>query len=159
MPNVPIVLRAQTSVGGLEIVLDGIPSRAHKLTTLIGGEPLEDGRQVTDHAVAAPRELNLNCIVSDFNGADRPKAAWQAMEALQQAAQPLSVITEWGVYPEMLILRARGNTAGRGLRGTLEMREIIRVGITGATVPGTAQSGPAAGRSAIVERGRVALPF
>ena len=35
MPNVPIVLRAQTSVGGLEIVLDGIPSRAHKLTTLI----------------------------------------------------------------------------------------------------------------------------
>ena len=158
MPNRPVIIRAQTLLTPLIIYVDGYPRRSHKLATRTGGEPLEDGREVTDHAVAEPRMLVLTGIVSDFGGPHRPRTAWRVIEDLHQAEEPIAVVTEWRTYPEMLIARCEGIAQGRGLRFELELREVLRVqGAVGAVVPASALAGPAQDRSGEVTQGRVAL--
>ena len=176
MPNSPVIIRALTAVQGLSLLVDGYPDRAHKLQSRIGGEPLEDGREVTDHVVAEPKMLDLTGSVSDFGGAQRPIEAWQAIEELWQSSEPVRVVTEWQTYDEMVIHRCQGTPVGRGLRFQMELRQILRAGpIAGLTpqvstagaaqfadalnfpVPAAAQTGIALGRSSLVARGRVPL--
>ena len=107
MPNVPLIIRAQSLVSGLAFYVDGFQSHQHKLTTRTGGEPLEDGREVTDHAIAAPTQVVLAGTVSNLGGGGRPTAAFQAIERIHKASEPVRVITEWATYPEMLITRLR----------------------------------------------------
>ena len=155
MPNSPIILRSSTLVEGLVVYVDGYPGRQHKLTTATGGEPLEDGRMVTDHAVAEPRTLALTGIVSDFRGGTRPIEAWQQIEAMHQMEEAVFVITEWGFYPEMIISRCVGTATGRGQRFEMDLKEIIRVSTASIPiVPSTAMAGPAAEREAVYVRGR-----
>ena len=53
--------------------IDGFPTETHILSSRFGGEPLEDGRTVTDHVVAEPAAIELTGIVSDLSGAQRPR--------------------------------------------------------------------------------------
>ena len=158
MPNVPLIIRAQSLVSGLAFVVDGFQSHQHKLTTRTGGEPLEDGREVTDHAIAAPTQVVLAGTVSNLGGGGRPTAAFQAIERIHKASEPVRVITEWATYPEMLITRCEPISAGLGMRFEMELREILRVSsATEAAVPSGAMIGNATGRSGEVSRGRVPL--
>ena len=158
MPNEPFIIKAKSEVVQLAGVVDGYQHHQHKLTTRIGGEPLEDGRGVTDHAVAEQRYVILSGIVSDMKGASRPKAAYQMMKELHAESVIVSLITEWEMYEEMLIIRCEPQSAGRGMRFEMELREILRVGsTTGGGAPGAAMTGNAAGRSGEVARGRVPL--
>ena len=86
MPNVALIPRAATRIGVLTAVVDGFPNTVHKLETLTGGEPIEDGRQVTDHAVAKEERLTLTGLVSDFNGGNKPAEAWEAIRKLQRTS-------------------------------------------------------------------------
>lgn len=129
MPNIAIIPRAAASIGVLTAVVDGYPAENHRLETAIGGEPLEDGRNVTDHAVAREERLTLTGFVSDFQGGQRPAQAWEAIRTLQRSVTPVDVVTEWATYPEMLIRRAEAPKTGRGMRFTLELQEVIRVGV------------------------------
>lgn len=158
MPNVAIVPSAATRIPIIEGVVDGFPEAIHRLETSTGGEPLEDGRQVTDHAVARQAHLTLTGWVSNFRGGDRPGRAWGTIQRLHRSVTPVRVITEWGVYDEMLIFRAEAPQTSRGLRFTLELREVLRVGVTDTELPEGELSGPATGRSGEVQRGRVGLP-
>ena len=163
MPNRALITAADvlieiehdgTNRDALANAIDGVPSGSHRLTTSTGGEPLADGRLATDHAVAQPAELTLTAWVSNFSGGTRPADAWQELQRLQKTARTVKVTTEWAVYPEMLLINAEAPMA-RGLKGTLKFREIIRVGVIDNDLrPGTT-FGPAAGRSAEVDRGRV----
>ena len=158
MPNSPLIIRAQSIVAGLSLVVDGFPSHQHKMNTRTGGEPLEDGREVTDHAVASPEAVVLQGIVSDMTGNDGPRRAFQAIQELWKNVEPVRVITEWATYPEMLITRCEPVSAGRGMTFEMELREVLRVSATsfiGPLAPPTALSGNAAGRSGTVARGRV----
>ena len=158
MPNRPLILRAASVVEPLRLLVDGYPDHRHRLTTRIGGEPLEDGRDVVDHAVAAPKDLVLTGIVSDFNGTQRPRAAWRAIEDLHARAEPVRVTTEWQTYDEMIIRRCEGVAAGRGLRFEMELEEVIRVSdATAPSTPAAALAGSAANRSGELSRGRVQL--
>ena len=158
MPNQPIILRAQSLVQGLTLVVDGFPTQQHKLSSRTGGEPLEDGREVTDHVVAAPAQVVLSGSVSSLGGGGRTKAAFQAIRKIQMESEPVRVVTEWETYPEMVITRCEPVSVGLGMRFELELREILRVPIAaGATVPTGAMAGSAAGRSGEVARGRVPL--
>ena len=69
----------------------------------------------------------------------------------------VSVITEWGVYNEMLIRRAEAPQVNRGMYFTLELEEVIRVGIAETELPEEDLSGPAEGRSDEIDRGRISL--
>ncbi len=157
MPNIALIPGAGTVISVFADVVDGWPELTHKLETTTGGEPVEDGRKVTDHAVARQAKLVLTGWVSDFNGGDRPAQAWEAIRRRHKGVKPVAVVTEWGFYPEMLIVRAEAPQTGRGMRFTLELEEVIRVGVIDTDLPGQNGSGPAQGRSAEVERGRVAL--
>ena len=59
MPNVALTPDAATRIEVLANRVDGFPDTTHKLETTTGGEPLEDGRHVTDHAVARADRLVL----------------------------------------------------------------------------------------------------
>lgn len=158
MPNTPLIIRAQSAIQGLVLLVDGYPDHQHRLATRIGGEPLEDGRDVTDHVVAAPESVTLTGIVSDFGGSQRPVAAWQEIERLHKASESLVLVTEWGIYNEMVIQRCDARPVGRSLEFTMELREILRVSTsTQPSVPPTAMRGLASGRSGTVARGRVGL--
>ena len=158
MPNMPIIIRAQSSIGGLVLVVDGYTDRQHKLASRIGGEPLETGRQVTDHVVATPDSIIFTGSVSDMRGGERTTNAFEEIKRLRDDAEPVIVVTEWHTYPEMVIARAEPRPVGRGMTVEIEMREILRVSSAGGpSVPATAQTGNAAGRSGEVARGRVVL--
>ena len=159
MPNVALIPGAGSNVPMLSGLVDGYPTATHRLETTTGGEPLEDGAQITDHAVARQGRITLEGWVSDWSGGDRPSAAWEAITSLQKSAEPLEVMTEWGSYPEMLIRRASTTQTGRGMRFTLECEEVIRVGTTDNDLPASEIDGPASGRSGTVQQGRVPLGF
>lgn len=135
MPNVALIPRAATRIPALTTVVDGYPNTKHKLETTTGGEPIEDGRDVTDHAVAKEERLILTGMVSDFGGGQRPADAWTAVRRLHRDVQTLRVITELGVYPEMIIKRCETNQTGRGLRFTLDLKQLLRVGVDDLTLP------------------------
>ena len=165
MPNQALIVGAGIEVLALGTIVDGFPSATHKLETTTGGEPVEqrqdDGRRstvgATDHAVARPERLVLEGWASEFNGGDRPAQAWDALRRLHKAAQPTTVITEWGVYRNMIMRRCEAPQTARGLRFTIEFEEIIRVGVVDNQMPARNLQGPAAGRSGNVDRGRVQL--
>lgn len=126
MPNEPIVLAAETVVVGLDAEIDGIPRRQHTLTTRLGTEPIETGAEVTDHAATLPRQVTLSGIITSLNGTDRVTGAWDAIERLWESKEPFRLITEWGVYDDMLIASLPSETAGRGMRFEAHLQQIDR---------------------------------
>ena len=157
MPNFALIPNAATVISVLADLVDGYPQGVHKLETVVGSEPLQDGRAASDHAVARQERLVLTGWVSDLNGGGRPAEAWAALRRLQKSVTPFPVLTEWGAYPEMIIRRAEAPKETRGMRFTLELEEIIRVGVTYFALPASQLAGPAVGRSGEVQRGRVPL--
>ena len=158
MPNVALIPRAATRIAPLVGLVHGFPTGTHRLETTVGGEALEDGREVTDHVVARQARLTLQFVVSDFDGDSKPRDAWAEIRRLQKESEVLEVVTELGTYREMVIHRAEAPQRTRGIAGTIELREIERIGIVDNDLPPeNVEAGPAEGRSGEVQRGRVAL--
>ena len=154
MPNLALIPDAETRIDPLVGVVDGFPDTEHSLETLVGGEPLEDSREITDHVVARQERLTLTGWVSDWSGGNRPGDAWTEIRRLQKAGTPLRVVTEWGTYAEMVIRRAQANYEGRGQRMRLELHEILRVGVADTELAEGTTDGPAAQRAGNFARGR-----
>ena len=151
MPNEAYIMRADTIIAELTGVVDGWPQRQHELTSIIGGEPLEDGRETTDHVVAAQGRLKLTGRVHN------PAGTWEAIKDLHKKEEPFTVITEWETIDEVVIERVRADTIGRSMLIEMELKEILRVPppSTGGSAPASAMGGSASGRSGEVSRGRV----
>lgn len=140
--------------------VDGFPTRSQKLSSHIGDAPLESGASITDHSVLQPEEIDIEGFVSDlsqtagvYSGA-RAQFAWRSFRKLMQEATPLRVVTPWGVIDEMLIAEVTGREAGLGMKFSMKLRELIRVGATAvATTP--AAGSPADGRLGETNRGRI----
>ena len=127
MPNMALIPSARTRIPVLLDVVHGYPTDSHRLETVTGGEPLEDGRMVTDHAVARQERLVLTGVVSDFDGQQRPIDAWAELRRIHKEIEVVEVFTEWGHYPEMLIRRCKADHLNRGMEFELELEQIIRV--------------------------------
>ena len=148
---------AAPEVPPLRAFVDGWPQETHKVKTAIGGEPVEDGVQATDHAVFSGEEVSLTGWVSGWTGGRNPADAWGEVRRLARDLEPVRLVTEWGIYPEMLIAEAEAPKTVRGMRFTVKFRWINRVGITENELPEDQVTGPAEGRSGEVSRGRVAI--
>ena len=157
MPNVALIPAAATRVPALMAVVDGFPDTTHKLKLDKSDEPLEDGTSITDHAVTLPEGLVLTGWVSDINGGSRPGQAWQEIRRLNRVKTPLTVVTECGIYRQMLIDEVDGAQAGRGGRFTMQLKEIKRVGNPQRSLPPGGVFGPAFDRTGSVDRGLVIL--
>ena len=157
MPNTPIVISAASVIDGLLLFVDGYPDEQHRLTTRTGSEPLEDGREVTDLAVAEPAELRFTAAVSDFGGASgarNPREAWGEIRRIHVESELMAIVTEWGTYENMLITSATATPAGRGMSVDLEVTEVL---IAGQVTIQARTSGPAANRTEEIAQGRVAV--
>ena len=159
MPNVALIPEQNVRIDGIDEVISGFLDLNVKLRTHIGDEPLEDGSNINDHAVAQDTILVLQGVVSDLSdkGASAASTAYQRIESLYQELTPLTVITPWSIFEEMLIDRLDSQQQGRGMIFTLEMKKIIRVGVESVGSPGQV-SGPGQGRSPPVNRGRIISP-
>ena len=158
MPNRAYLSFADTVIPVLDAVVDGYPSTTHLIEVAKSDEPLEDGTSITDHAVTLPEALRLSGWVTDMNGSRRPAAAWAEIRRLARENEPLTVTTEIGAYSEMLIQRMEGRQSARGLKLTIELAQVIRVGNPSSSLPPDQVTGPAAQRTGSVDRGRVRLP-
>ena len=157
MPNAALVAGRQTVIEGLSGGYDAFSATSHKLSTRTGTAPLENGTQITDHAVAAPIELTLEGIVSDLtvNGAGRAREAWSVILKAWKEVNTFRVVTPWVVYPEMIIKEINAPEAGFGFEFTLKLEEIQIVGRE-EQVPSFQALEPAAQRQPEIQLGTVA---
>ncbi len=118
----PVVLTAETSVD--QLVIDGWISHRHKRTTRVPDEPVEHGRNVSDHVQPYPPRLYLRGVISDFNGAGRGEAAVAALDRIHDNSELLTVTTEWATYENMVIAVSDASSAGRGGQISLELVHI-----------------------------------
>ena len=158
MPNVALIPHLATRIDELTAVLDGVQNTTHRLQTRTGTAPQEDGARITDHAVAQPPSLTLVVYVSNRTGTagERPADAWETLRRLHREVTPMTVLTPWGTYTDMLLKRATGQQQGLGLRARLELEQIVRVGLNRDAIVTPTAFGPATERTQEVARGRVA---
>ena len=112
----------------------------------------ESGAETTNDSTP----VRLTGRLSDWSSADgrTPDQIWDEVRRLAREREPVRLITTEVSYPEMLI----SDASHRGMRFTLELVSINRVGMTDADLPPENVSGPAAHRTGEVTRGRVVLP-
>lgn len=158
MPNAALVPSLASEVPALRAVVDGYPETMHRLITRISRTPLETGAAVTDHAVAEPPNVVLTGLKSNLTDEHDggPARAWEAIQRLHEEVTPLTVITGWATYTEMLIARVTGNQLGKGLRFRMELQKILRSGVpAGGLAMADVIGGPGEERLSDVARGRV----
>lgn len=112
------------AIGG--VFVDVVISEEHTATMEIAEHPVESGAKISDHAWRTPYKVLLESVV---DGA-RAIAAYQQLLAIQQAAEPFSLVTGLKVYPNMLIkeiVATRDREHARVLKFTAELQEVIIV--------------------------------
>lgn len=159
MPNVVLIPKETTRIAALSAVVNGFADEVHKLSVSTGDEALEDGTEVSDHAVARQEELSLTGYVSSLSNQEgiTPTDAMDELRRLHKEVEPVEVISAWGLYQEMLIVSVEASSHGLGMRFTLSLRQILRVGIEEGSVTVGRVSGPAMERTSEVRRGRVPI--
>ena len=147
----------RTVISALVDFVDGYPERSHKLTTSIGSAPVETGARISDHAIPNAEEVILTGLVSDLklDGISQTAAAWERIRELQRNSDVVELMTSWASYAEMIIVEVTANEAGGGMRFTMKLEEILRVGITQNVVEAPLISGPAVLRTSNVDRGLI----
>ncbi len=148
-----------TSIVGLNGI-DLYSSEDHTSTVSKTSLPLEDGSNITDHAVIDPDKITLAGLVSNvsniFNGIPlvigglsivnntKSRDGWAILVAAKEARQPLTVVTSLKVYTNMLItsLKTTVNVkTGTNLYFTLDLGQVRFVGTATTQLP-PSQLGP-----------------
>ena len=151
MPDAMALIPSKSSyVVELRGTIDGFPEESFELGLDTGDSPLESGASVTDHAVATPERLILR---GQVRGTGRAADAIDAIRRAYRDVETVTFISPLGVWDEMLIKRMSAPRAGHGLTMTLELEQVIRVGLMAQGVQAPA-FGPATERTATLERGR-----
>ena len=143
-----LFVRSKKSIGGVQF--DAVLNETHVNDLTITDNPVEAGVQVTDHVVKEPVQLTMEVVVTDtplgFQAVDqivdsvsgrfgsstsgnvtRSDAAHNALVALQETAEPLTVQTSFVLYQNMLIRNitvARDKNTRRIAKMTVSMRTI-----------------------------------
>lgn len=112
------------SIGG--IFVDVVISEEHSADMEIAEHPVESGAKISDHAWRTPYRVTLESAI------DAPRAvpSYQALLALQEKAEPFSLVTGLKIYSNMLIesiTATRDASHARVLKFTAELREVIIV--------------------------------
>lgn len=137
MPFAALIPALTTRIAPIEMLVDGYPEVAHKLSSRLGTEPVESGVEVHDHVTALPARLELEGSVSDLTqaGAARPAEAYQAMARLHASGEPFEVITAWRAYGEMVIESLDAIEHGGGMRFTVKLQAVNRITLSGEGTP------------------------
>lgn len=133
------------SIGG--VFVDVVVSERHESELEIAEHPVESGAKISDHAWRKRRRVTLEGAVNS----PRAISAFEQLLALQEAAEPFSLVTGLKVYQNMLIERLeaeRDKDYARILKFTAECSEVIIVstesGSAGAAADGSSTSSDSA---------------
>jgi hypothetical protein len=112
------------SIGG--VFIDVVISEEHTASMEIAEHPVESGAKISDHAWRTPYNVKLESVVD----AARAVASYQQLLAVQEKAEPFSLVTGLKVYSNMLIkeiVATRDREHPRVLKFTAELQEVIIV--------------------------------
>lgn len=112
------------SIGG--VFVDVVISEEHTASMEIAEHPVERGAKISDHAWRTPYNVKLESVID----ASRAVAAYQQLLAVQEKAEPFSLVTGLKVYQNMLIkeiVATRDAEHSRVLKFTAELQEVIIV--------------------------------
>lgn len=161
MPNVALVPERATNIPALRLFVDSYPETKYRLSVETTEFPVEDGVLVQDHAVARAERLELRGWVSDQVGEGpvdhlRAARAGEELRRLHRETEIVSVTTEIGVFPEMVITNCEIEERGAGIEFKLSLGQVLRVGADtpGEITPDNAGAAVAE-RPSLVERGLV----
>jgi len=147
-----LLIRTNRDIGG--IVLDAVISETTTSTVRITRNPVELGADINDHAIIEPKEYSLEAVVSDsplfglgalsqigslvtssgFFGSSsednrtRSQAAFDALIAIQEAREPITIQTGLKQYDNMLISNitvTQDKDKSRAIFFTAKLTEII----------------------------------
>ena len=127
-------------------VVDGFTDEKHKIGLQKGSVPVEDGTDVTDHAVVKPKTLNLSGVVTDELSPTRPQEAWAKLIEINNDVIPVTVHTFMGTYNDMLITNVEAIRIGNSIKFEMFLESIIRVTLQ-TVIISSVDSGPAKERT------------
>ena len=168
-PNFAIYSQRELEIVGLAEFVDGYPVQKFTHTVDKTSHPLETGGTLTDHAVVLPSELTLTGFTSDLvparisdtgsaaESSERPALAWQAVLNLLDQREPVEVITSWGVYNSMLIVKVdtdRNSRVAGALRFEIKLEEVLFADTDLTSLSPATTSGDAQDRPSLSDRGR-----
>lgn len=142
-----ILIGSRRSIGG--IVPNIVVEEVSRDTTFITNHPVERGAAISDHAFMMPAEVEIRCAWSDSTGGFQgySKLIYAALQRLQIARQPFTVLTGKRWYSNMLIAGLEvttNNTAEYALLVRVFCREVIIVStqtVSAGTASGTGSPG------------------
>lgn len=139
------------------------PTEEHRFTSAATALPVESGASLVDNVVVQPTHLKLTGVVATLLPAennrvhpDRASEAWQKIRDLQLSRTPLTVLTTFAVYSDMIIVRATANVdyrSGRSLRFELDLQEILRGETIQVRIGRGTATGPATDRLSLIDGG------
>lgn len=138
------------SIGG--VFIDVVISEEHESSMTIAEHPVERGAKISDHAWRERRRVTLEGAV----GQGRAISAYEQLLAVQEQAEPFSLVTGLKVYENMLIERitvTRDKEHARVLRFEAECSEVIIVNTETSAGGGSSSDDKAQGTT---KRGQVA---
>lgn len=121
-----LFVRVKRTLGGVQ--LDGVIVETHDTEVTTTDNPVESGKTISDHAVIQPKKLQLKAIVSDTplgvaafakivdtitgifgtstsSNSTRTQQAYGALVKLQEAREPLVVVTKLKTYDNLIITK------------------------------------------------------
>lgn len=134
-------------IGGIPI--DVIVSEDLSSEMEIPEHPVEKGAKVSDHAWRKPETINLEAV-----NEDQAQAGYDALRAVQDAAEPFDFVSGWTLHQNMLIQSlnpSRDACTGKVFQFSATLKEVIIV----ETQEGPATKGKAGGKGGD-ERGQSA---
>jgi len=128
----------QTDIDLISGIVDIYPEENHSLRAIKTKYPVEDGSSRTDNFVIEPKALILKGLVSDLQiplipvvsiaNNNRSKEAWGRLEALLNSGELCSVITQLGIYENMMVVSVDSSVSrdtGRALNFTITLEEVL----------------------------------
>ena len=135
------LLTKATNIDG--IFFDAILNSSHESTLTVTKHPVQNGSNVSDHAILNPPRLSLSVAVSDamaqygpaYKGAGGTKSvkAYQTLRDLQAQRIPLKVWTKLQTYENMVITSVTADddyTTAYALRANIELEQILVVNVS-----------------------------
>jgi len=123
------------SIGGL--VFDAVLKTDHTSKLTATSHPIENGANITDHAVIEPAEISIEIGMTDCNGTGVSDKMFKSLQALQFSRQHITVVTRYRTYRNMLIMSMSvpdDFTTMNALKAMLMLREIPTAGTAAVEV-------------------------
>lgn len=133
MANASLYFKGNKKYSVGNITFDLLLSENHKLKSTITKHKIEDGSNLNDHIELQPRSGDLNGLISNFSinagtlVSNRAQDAFDEMEKLMEAEEPVTVVTIMKTYKDMAISDvtvARTNSTGEAIALNISFEKI-----------------------------------